>query len=79
MSSWSPLDHVAQRNEVTLEGQRESEKVKKGVAKAKRATPCCVVVKPRCGFGCSGEDTSVVETPVNLEGCPTREGKDYPV
>jgi len=70
---------MAQRNEVTLEGQRESEKVKKGVAKAKRATPHCAVVKPRCSFGCSGEDTNVVEDPVNLEGCPTREGKGYPM
>jgi len=75
VSSWSPLDHMAQRNEDTLEDQHFGEEVKKGVVKAKRATPHCDVVKPRCSFGCSGEDASVVECPVKLLGCPTRKGK----
>ena len=71
MSSWSPLDHVAQRNEVTLEDYRvyTKQKVKKGVAKAKRVTLHCVVVKPRCSLCCSGEDTNVVEDPAELRGC----------
>jgi len=41
----------------------------KDAMKAKRIAPHFVVVKPRCSLCCSGEDTSVVEDPEELEGC----------